>query len=271
MSVLARTFLACLTGTMMRLFYLIGLAFVASLAHGVELIGEPQVVVIESNATLRWKTDVACGTRVSYGLSADKLDQKVEGAVTAEHEVRLTDLKAGTTYHYSLGSARQRLHIGSLTVTGKSGDTAAAAPPAAKAPIRKSILEKMREVFEPAPKADPKTPSGQVQARAPPTRETWGRMDSLQDHFDRHGADFESRNADDYAAQAWKFLQRGKAGGLLMKWDEGEGTLRLFDPQTRAFAAYNRDGTTKTFFRPSNPSYWQRQPGLPIKPADLPF
>ena len=33
-----------------------------------------------------------------------------------------------------------------------------------------------------------------------PTRESWGRLDTLADHFARHGADFGARTADEYAS-----------------------------------------------------------------------
>ena len=56
-----------------------------------------------------------------------------------------------------------------------------------------------------------------------------------------------------------------------MKLDTTDGTLRVFDPATRAFAAYNDAGKTKTFFKPDNPTYWQRQPGRVVKSADLRF
>lgn len=262
---------SCLTERMMRLFWLVSLLLAASLAHGVELLGEPRIEPTETGATIRWKTDVQCGTRLNYGLSADKLDQKMDGGVTADHEVALTGLKAGTVYHYTLGSARQRLHAGSFTTQVKDASAASEPDAAASAPARKSYLDKMREIFAPPTKPQPKTPPASVQARAPPTRETWGRMDTLQDHYNRHGADFQSKDPDDYAAQAWRLLQRAKAGELRMKWDDTDDTLRVFDPITRAFAAYNKDGTTKTFFRPSNPAYWQRQPGRAIKPDELPF
>lgn len=229
-------------------------------AAAVELLAPPAVALTDSSATLTWRTDVECGTRVSYGTAADKLDQKAEGPVTATHEVTLSGLKSGTTYFYSVGSARQKLAGGSFTL----GET----KPAVPAP-QKSILDRVRDALTPAP-ATPK-PAATQPARAPPTRVTWGSMASLQDHFDRHGADFQSRSPDDYAAQAWQFLQRAKAGELPMKWDDEDSTLRVFDPKTRAFAAYNRDGTTKTYFRPNNASYWQRQPGRLIQPAQLPF
>ena len=96
-------------------------------------------------------------------------------------------------------------------------------------------------------------------------------MGSLQDHYDRHGPDFGSRSADEYAAQAWQFLQRAKKEGLPMKLDEADGTIRVWDPKTRTFAAYTEHGRTRTYFRPNNPSYWTRQPGRPVSAAQLSF
>lgn len=267
MPALARSSRVCLTASMRCLLGLVVMVCLSSFAQAVELLGAPQVQVTAASAILTWQTDVACGTRVQYGFSADKLEQKSEGPVTAQHEVTLSNLKAGTVYHYSLGSARQRLHSGTFETSGAS--SVAVAPSAPPAPSRKSILDKVIGLLGPDEKPVAKSPATPTQPRAPPTHQTWGRMETLQDHFVRHGPDFQSRSADDYAAQAWLFLQRAKQGHLPMKWDDGEGTLRVFDPQTRAFAAYNREGRTKTFFRPGNSSYWQRQPGRPI--SSLPF
>jgi len=88
-------------------------------------------------------------------------------------------------------------------------------------------------------------------------------MASLPDHFARHGNDFGAKNPEDYARMAWEFLQRGKAEGLPAKQDE-TGVLRVFDPRSGAFAAYNRDQTTKTFFKPGNRDYFARQPGRSV-------
>ena len=54
-----------------------------------------------------------------------------------------------------------------------------------------------------------------------------------------------------------------KTTGLPAKRD-ADGSLRVFDPATGAFAAYNRDGTTKTYFKPGSPGYFERQPGTPV-------
>ncbi len=93
--------------------------------------------------------------------------------------------------------------------------------------------------------------------------QSWGNSASLPDHFARHGADFGARDADDYARMAAEFLRRARAEGFPAKLDN-RGTLRIYDPRTGAFGAYNRDGTTKTFFKPGHASYFDRQPGRRI-------
>lgn len=246
----------------MKSMLLAGLVFLFSLSAGaVELLAPATVKVDGTTATVTWRTDVACGTRVSYGTAPGQLDQKIEGPVTDTHRVTLNALSSGGTYYYNFGSSRQKLGGGSFTL--RSTDAAAPAAP-------KSLLDRVRDAFTPGQAAA--KPATTPPARAPPTEKTWGgsrRM--LIDHFERHGADFQSRSPDEYASQAWLFLQRAKAGELPMKWDDADQTLRVFDPKTLAFAAYNRDGTTKTYFRPNNASYWQRQPGRVVQPAVLPF
>ena len=94
---------------------------------------------------------------------------------------------------------------------------------------------------------------------------TWGNPPSLPDHFARHGADFGARDAQEYARMATELLRRARTEGLPAKLD-ADGVLRVFDPRSGAFGAYNRDGTTKTFFKPDNGVYFQRQPGRSINP-----
>src|SRR4030095_9044455 len=93
-----------------------------------------------------------------------------------------------------------------------------------------------------------------------PLRQIWGNVATLQDHFDRHGHDFAARDAEDYAQQAWRFLERARLEGLPAKRDR-YGVLRVYDPQTRAFAACGRDGKIKTYFKPQRPDYFDTQPG----------
>ena len=100
------------------------------------------------------------------------------------------------------------------------------------------------------------------------TSQSWGRLDTLADHFARHGADFGARSADDYARMASEFFQRAQRSGLPTKVD-GRGTIRVYDPKTNTFGSYNATGTSKTFYKPnpaqhgypSNQAYWDAQPG----------
>lgn len=106
------------------------------------------------------------------------------------------------------------------------------------------------------------TPTQKATATPKPTDDPntyWGNASTLQDHFKRHGSDFKAKDADDYARKAHAmYLARDQ---YQVKIDD-EGTIRVYDAKTRAFGAYNRDGTTKTFFKPSDgQDYFDRQPG----------
>lgn len=229
---------------MMRIGAAVGMLI--SLVGGVgavEVTQGPEVVVAASGTqvTLNWRTDAECGTRVRYGLVPDKLEWKAGDGVAVQHSVTLDSLMPGTTYYYAVGTAKVRLKSGQFTLPQK-GETAEGA-----------LLKKKPLAESPAA------------PRAPPARITWGYLPSLRDHFERHGPDFGAKSEEDYARQAWEFLQRAMAEGLPAKADASDGTLRVFDPGSGAFAAYNRDGTTKTFFKPGSPGYWDRQPGRPVR------
>jgi pyocin large subunit-like protein len=46
---------------------------------------------------------------------------------------------------------------------------------------------------------------------------------------------------------------------------DADGVIRVYDPKNNIFGAYNADGTTKTFFKPTSTDYWQRQVGKEVK------
>ena len=262
---------------MQRLLFLFLLLCGACDSRAVNLIEPPEVATAVGGATLRWKLDSPAGGRVHFGLSAGSLDQTASDAVGTEHAVTLRGLQSGKRYFYSVGTAKHELTTGSFiadngAAEAKAGSsttkTVPSAPGAELPPPRRTILQKITGfISEPSTPArataPPVTPNAVVRD-APATRRTWGNIGSLPDHFARHGGDFAAKSADDYAAQAWRFRERAVSERLPMKLDT-DGTVRVFDPKTRAFASFNRDGTTKTYFRPDNPAYWQRQPGRPIQ------
>ncbi|AEI48507.1 metallophosphoesterase [Runella slithyformis] len=62
-------------------------------------LGTPTSIVI------RWRTDAAGNSKVTFGLTADQRNRSVvDEAVTTEHEVKLFDLQPNTFYYYSLGT-----------------------------------------------------------------------------------------------------------------------------------------------------------------------
>jgi acid phosphatase type 7 len=58
-----------------------------------------------TGVTVRWRTDAATNSRVSYGLTAGSLTSTVDdAAATTEHVVTLSGLSPNTRYYYSVGS-----------------------------------------------------------------------------------------------------------------------------------------------------------------------
>jgi len=93
-----------------------------------------------------------------------------------------------------------------------------------------------------------------------PSASAWGIPHKLPDHFKGHAKAFGAGSPDEYAIMASKFLERGQREGLPMKVSP-DGVIRVYDPATNTFGSYNPDGTTRTFFKPTSPTYWDRQPG----------
>jgi hypothetical protein len=210
---------------------------------GAQLVSGPECEwTAPDRATIRWATDVPTRGRVQYGLQADQLTWREEGPVTNRHAVLLGGLQSGSRYFFVVGTARQRLSTNSFVAGNKTAVEALKPPSLANSPA---------STLQPA------------KMTAPPSRETWRNLASLRDHFDRHGGDFGAQTPEEYARLAWEFLQRARAEGLPAKVDE-DGVLRVFEPRTRIFAAYNRDGTTKTFFKPGSRDYFERQPGRSV-------
>lgn len=223
----------------MRFVFLAAMAAMSGLAPGAELVGLPSVGLAASSAVVHWVTDVPCGTRVRVEPS-DALVTVTEGKTPGtNHAVVIARLHPGERYTVVLGTAKVWLATNQFTTTG---------------PLRPE-----RRMQEP-PVA---LRGSRVEETPPPARETWGNYGTLPDHFARHGADFHAKDQEEYARLAWEFLRRARAEGLPAKLDE-EHVLRVYDPATGAFAAYNPNGTTKTFFKPRNREYFERQPGQPI-------
>jgi predicted phosphohydrolase len=67
-------------------------------------------LALQSGVVIRWRTDVATNSKVSYGTTAGNLSQSIiDNTSTTEHIVTLTGLASNTLYYYSVGSTLQAL------------------------------------------------------------------------------------------------------------------------------------------------------------------
>jgi hypothetical protein len=219
----------------MRVLVLGLLLWLGGRANAVELREPPSVALTASNAVFHWVTDVPCGTRARVEPATARITV-TEGKTTGtSHTVTISGLKPTTRYTVTIGTAKIWLATNLLTTTGSPRTAGVVSGPGS---TKQTVAE----------------------AKAPPARKTWGNLATLADHFARHGADFHAKDAENYARMAWEFRQRAVAESLPAKLDS-ERVLRIYDPQTGAFAAYNSNGTTKTFFKPGSRDYFDRQPG----------
>ena len=63
-----------------------------------------------TSAIVRWRTDVATGSRVRYGTAPESLTGIADGAAgVTDHTVTVTGLSTNTVYYYSVGTATETL------------------------------------------------------------------------------------------------------------------------------------------------------------------
>ena len=82
---------------------------------------------------------------------------------------------------------------------------------------------------------------------------------SLDDHFDKHGAEFAGASKTDYLRIA-QTLRDARVGGPILEEIRRDGVSTRFDRRDGTFVAFNRDGTIRTCFRPNDGErYFRRQ------------
>jgi pyocin large subunit-like protein len=81
----------------------------------------------------------------------------------------------------------------------------------------------------------------------------------LEEHYDKHGAEFGRLTKQDYLRQA-QLLRDAQVGGPVLQTVRADGVTTKFDRQTGAFIAFNPNGTIRTFFKPNDGErYYRRQ------------
>jgi len=86
-------------------------SFVAAAQSGVTVTRGPYLQIGTPNSTVvRWRTNVATDSRVSFGTTQGSLTSVADNATqTTEHEVLVSGLSPATKYFYSIGSTTQVL------------------------------------------------------------------------------------------------------------------------------------------------------------------
>jgi pyocin large subunit-like protein len=81
----------------------------------------------------------------------------------------------------------------------------------------------------------------------------------LQEHYEKHGAEFGSITIDEYLRQAQTMRDR-TPGGSLLEFTRTDGVITRYDRDTGAFIAFDSDGTIRTYFKPNaGERYFERQ------------
>jgi pyocin large subunit-like protein len=76
--------------------------------------------------------------------------------------------------------------------------------------------------------------------------------------FERNGADFGARSAEDYLARVQTFTSRPPADAERIERPNGD--VLLYQASTNTFAVVSRDGVPKTMFKPRDgAAYWAEQ------------
>lgn len=104
-----------------------------------------------------------------------------------------------------------------------------------------------------------------TESRAPGTTKAWDSSvgfangKRLDEHYEKHGAEFGNITKQDYLHQA-QLLRDVAVGGPILETVRHDGVFTRFDRQTGAFIAVNPNGVIRTFFKPNDGErYYRRQ------------
>ncbi len=82
----------------------------------------------------------------------------------------------------------------------------------------------------------------------------------LEEHYQKHGAEFGRVTIEDYLVMAQALRDAPAGGDVLEAVRPSDGVISRFDRATGAFLAVDRDGTIRTFFKPNDgEAYFRRQ------------
>ena len=82
--------------------------------------------------------------------------------------------------------------------------------------------------------------------------------ENAQRSFERNGATFQAKSADEYVAKVHAFVSDPPKGAETLK--RANGDLLIYDPKGNVFAVVSREGAPRTMFKPDEgAAYWDQQ------------
>ena len=86
-----------------------------------------------------------------------------------------------------------------------------------------------------------------------------GSQRSLEEHFQKHGGEFQARTAQEYLAHA-QALRDAALSASVLELVRDDGVITRFDRKSGTFVAFDANGRIRTCFRPENgEDYFRRQ------------
>lgn len=88
---------------------------------------------------------------------------------------------------------------------------------------------------------------------------SWGKPETLLKHFKKHSGRLGVQTPKEYAKMANDFFKRFRLEKLpAIEYPKGE--IGIYDPHSKKFGVYNKNGTTITFYKPkAELAYFERQ------------
>lgn len=87
----------------------------------------------------------------------------------------------------------------------------------------------------------------------------FGSQRSLEEHFQKHGGEFQARTAQEYLAHA-QALRDAALSASVLELVRDDGVITRFDRKSGTFVAFDANGRIRTCFRPENgEDYFRRQ------------
>ena len=88
-----------------------------------------------------------------------------------------------------------------------------------------------------------------------------GRAEKAYEHYNKHGEEFPGYSPAEYQKAAIDF-GKNSPPGVRIKVDPKDQTRYYYEESTDTFAKKDPNGLPITFFKPGDPTYFDRQPGI---------